>query len=417
MTSGRRTLARASAPLVRVTARPVAAVRRAGAAARPVLALVSPFGWAVLVATLACWAAGLALGWEELVVVAVVCTVALLGAVVFVLGRLRYEIGVDLADHRVVVGDRAFGRLLVTNAGARPALPATVELVVGRGVATFPVPRLAAGAAHEDVFRVPTSRRAVIPVGPVRSVRADPLGLLRREVVWDDAHQLVVHPRTVRLSGTSAGYIRDLEGRATSDLSQSDISFHALRDYVAGDDRRHVHWKSTARTGQLVVRQFEETRRSQLAVVLSTRADDFADAESFEMAVSVAGSLGRQALMESGALTLLTHAGTLAGTDRTRMLDDLSAVQTVATRLQLADVVRSAHASLRDASVVAFVVGSRPAPADLRAAAARLPADVRAIAVQCVPGETLARHTIADLVVLTLGTLDDLPRAMRRLND
>jgi hypothetical protein len=68
-----------------------------------------------------------------------------------------------------------------------------------------------------------------------------------------------------------------------------------------------------------------------------------------------------------------------------------------------------------DASVVALLVGSRVSPADLRAASARLPQDVRVIAVRCVPGETLARRSIAELVVLTVGALDELPSAMRRV--
>ncbi|WP_336707531.1 DUF58 domain-containing protein [Oerskovia sp. USHLN155] len=379
--------------------------------------VVSPFGWAVLVGLVAAWWTGLVFSWVELLAVAIVATVAMLGAVAFVRGTFRYSVQLDLGQRRVTVGDRAVGTLEVSNQSPRPLLPAVMELPVGAGVASFPVPRLRSGASHEEIFTIPTHRRSVIPVGPVRSVRADPLGLLRREVVWTNPEELFVHPRTKNLSGSSTGFLRDLEGRVTQDISNSDVSFHALRDYVPGDDRRHIHWKTTARTGQLMVRQFEETRRSHLAVVLSTRAEDYAHPDEFELAVSSCGSLGLQAIKEDRGLTVLVNDGSLRGDNRVRLLDDLARVETRSLRTSLVDLARVAGTSVTDASVVALVVGSAVSPTELRAASARLPQDVRVMAIQCVPGAKVSRHRIAELVVLTIGELGDLPLALRRLND
>jgi len=404
-------------PLAAGAGRALAPVRRALEPLEPVTSAVSPFGWVALVAAAASWWAGLLFSWLELLVVAVLLTVALLAAVVFVLGRFRYAVVLDLAQQRVTVGDRAVGRLDVKNDSARPLLPSVMELPVGQGMATFPVPRLRPGASHEEIFTVPTHRRSVISVGPVRSVRADPLGLLRREVVWTEPEELFVHPRVKNLAGSSTGFLKDLEGRVTTDISNSDVSFHALRDYVPGDDRRHIHWKTTARTGQLMVRQFEETRRSHLAVLLSTRAEDYARDEEFELAVSVCGSLGLQAIKEDRGVTVLVNDGSLRGDHRTRLLDDLARVETHDHRTSLVDVARVAGATITDASVVSFVVGSRVTPTELRAASARLPQDVRVMAIQCVPGASLSRHAIAELVVLTIGELAELPLALRRLND
>ena len=382
-----------------------------------VTSVVSPFGWAVLVGIVAAWWTGLVFSWVELLAVAIVATVAMLAAIAFVRGTFRYTVNLDLGQRRVTVGDRAVGTLEVSNQSQRPLLPAVMELPVGAGVASFPVPRLRTGASHEEIFTIPTHRRSVIPVGPVRSVRADPLGLLRREVVWTHPEELFVHPRTKNLSGSSTGFLRDLEGRVTQDISNSDVSFHALRDYVPGDDRRHIHWKTTARTGQLMVRQFEETRRSHLAVVLSTRAEDYAHPDEFELAVSSCGSLGLQAIKEDLGLTVLVNDGSLRGDNRVRLLDDLARVETRSLRTSLVDLARVAGTSVTDASVVALVVGSAVSPTELRAASARLPQDVRVMAIQCVPGSKVSRHRIAELVVLTIGELGDLPLALRRLND
>lgn len=390
---------------------------RAWARAAPVLGVVSPLGWGVLVLVAAAWVAALVLRWQEASFIAVTASVALLAAVAFVLGRLRYTVELDLAARRVVVGDRAVGRLTVRNDAPRPMLPAVMELRVGEGIATFPVPRLRSGAEHEELFAVPTHRRAVIPLGPVRSVRADPLGLLRRELVWTEPEELFVHPRTLPLSGSTTGLLHDLEGRVTPDISDSDVSFHALRAYVAGDDRRHIHWKSTARTGQLMVRQFEQTRRSRLAVILSTRAEDYGHPDEFELAVSVCGSLGLQAIREDGGLAVLVQEGRVRGDHRTRMLDDLTRLQLAPARTTLAEIARVASATVSDASVVAVVVGTMVTPTHLRAAAVRLPVDSRLVALRCAPGAQVTRGRVADMQVLTLGELADLPNALRRMHD
>ncbi|GAB2451781.1 DUF58 domain-containing protein [Xylanimonas ulmi] len=397
-----------------------AAVRGAAAAravAAPVTGAVSAYGLAAIAAAVVAWVCGFAYAWQEMAVVAVLLTMTLLAAVLFVLGRFRYTVELDLAQRRVTVGERAVGRLDVRNGSSRALLPSVMEVPVGQGAAAFPVPRLRPGASHEEIFTIPTRRRSVITVGPVRSVRADPLGLLRREVSWTAPQELFVHPQVTSLAGASTGFLRDLEGRATQDISDSDVSFHALRDYVPGDDRRHIHWKTTARTGQLMVRQFEETRRSQLAVLLSTRAEDYASDDEFELAVSVCGSLGLQAIKEDRGVTVLVSAGTLRGDHRTRLLDDLARVERTPTRTRLSDVARLAGATVTNASVVAFVVGSAVPPADLRAASARLPQDVHVMALQCAPGAAMSRHTVAELTVLTLGGLGELPLAMRRLAD
>lgn len=398
------------------------AVRRRASAVRewlrPLTEAFSGFGLAVLIMAVASWVAGFLLSWVELLIVAVLLTVTLIAASAFVLGKIRYTVVLDLAQRRVTVGDRAVGRLDVRNEARHPVLPSVMELPVGTGTAAFPVPRLRGGGSHEEIFTIPTRRRSVIVVGPVKSVRADPLGLLRREVTWTEPEELFVHPQVKNLMGSNTGFFKDLEGRVTQDISNSDVSFHALRDYVPGDDRRHIHWKSTARTGQIMVRQFEETRRSHLAVLLSTRAADYASEEEFELAVSVCGSLGLQAIREDRGVTVMVNdAGNLRGDNRTRLLDDLSRIELTSTKSTLADLARIAGTTINDASVMSFITGSLVTPAELRSASARLPAGVQVMAIQCVPGASLSRHAIAELGVLTLGKLGDLPLALRKMSE
>ncbi|MGY3127907.1 uncharacterized protein (DUF58 family) [Agrococcus sp. UYP33] len=379
----------------------------------PVLEPITGFGWAVLVGTIGTLVLGIALGWKELIVIGIAGALLLLAAIAFIIGRNRYRIELDLAYTRVVVGERALGRIEIHSASQKPLLPATIEVPVGRALASFHLPRMRPGDVHEDVFAIPTSRRTILQVGPVRSVRGDPVGLLRRQVKWTDPVELYVHPKTVQLDETAPGLIRDLEGITTRDLTNSDIAFHALRDYVAGDDRRYIHWKSSARTGQLMVRQFEQTRRSVLALGLSTAVDDYADPLEFETAISILGSVGLQAVRDETDLVVRTSRGTLPATTGKRLLDALSGVDWSPRHdrfLDLAATIAREHAG---ASVIMLHAGATVDPALVRRARTLLPAQARVIVFTVVKGAKPRLQPIGDVSLATLGSVSDLPRIMR----
>lgn len=386
----------------------------------PASRVVSPLGFAVAGTAVVLWVLGAVFGWLESTLGAAMGTLLLLIAVVFILGRSEYDVSLDLNRTRVAVGDRAVGAMVVKNPSKRSVFGTTMELPVGAAVAEFRVPRLAPGAEHEDLFTIPTKRRAVLDVGPVRSVRQDPFGLLRRQVRWSDEYELFVHPKTTALDGSSAGFIRDLEGMPTSDLSNSDVSFHALREYEAGDDRRHIHWKSSARTGELMVRQFEETRRSHLAIALSINLGEYGDdveqaPEDFELAVSVAASIGLQAATEQRKLSVLSQSGPIRTDTGRNMMDGLTRVESrIMPRRSVVDLARTTADTVPNASVVFIVTGAKTSARQLREASMHIPLGVRAIAIRCGHGLNAARNNIGDLTVLTLGNLDELGLMLRR---
>ncbi|WLQ08342.1 DUF58 domain-containing protein [Arthrobacter oryzae] len=386
--------------------------RRLLAARRAVLELVTVLGWQVLAGGLGFGIVGAILGWEETITAAAGVLALILIAAAFVAGRTSYGVVMDLARTRLEVGEMAVGSITVSNTSARPLLPAAIELPVGAGTASFAVPRLGIEDIHEDLFTIPTAVRSVITVGPVRSVRADPLRLLNRQVTLTDAVELFVHPRTVSLAGSAEGLIRDLEGLPTTNLSSADVSFHALRDYVPGDDRRHIHWKTTARTGKLMVRQFEETRRSHLAMALSTNLDEYSSAEDLELAISAAASIGKQAIREQREVSVLTQDGRLR-TDTARvLLDGMTRLAGATSRVSAADVARLTGDAVPNASVMFLLVGTAVTPGQLRIAAASAPPGVRCFAIRCQAGAALDRRAIGDLTVLTLGKLTELPRLL-----
>ena len=377
---------------------------------------LSGIGWGAGLLGLATAVAGVLLGWVELASAGAVGVVAVLVAVAMTWGRLPQAVRLDLADRRVRVGERAFGGVVVSAPGSRRTRAVRLELQVGAGRAELEVPALAPGEEHEELFAVPTDRRAVVTVGPVRAVRGDPLGLAVRHAVTTGSEELYVHPRVVMLTGANAGLLRDLEGGSTRDLSDMDLAFHALRDYVVGDDRRSIHWKSTARRGQLTVKQYEDTRRTQTAVALATDARDYKhghDDAELELAVSVVASLGVQVLAEEHPLEVLAGSGRVRTTARRPFLDDCSGIvcgpDGTASTLLGRRIAREAP----DVTLAFLVTGSVVPDADLRAAARHVPEGTRTLVVSCVPGVEVEVRTQRGLSLVRLGALDDLPRALR----
>lgn len=417
-------LADAVVAVVRVLATAGAALGRIGTR---VAAVVTPLGWVMLAVIPAAFVAGYALGWLELVVVAWAGVVLAVIAALYLIGRSPFQVELDLPHRRVVVGDPARGAVTLRNPTGRRVLGVKVEIPVGIGLAELAMPSLRGGTSFTQEFAIPTLRRGVIPVGPVRTVRADPIGLVRRELVWTEVQDLVVHPRTVGIPSTSTGLIRDLEGSPTRDLTSSDVAFHALREYQPGDERRYIHWKSTAKTGTYMVRQFEQTRRSHLVVALSLATSDFASEEEFELAVSVAGSLGVRAIRDGRTVSVVVSTITPEFAKRKtyavrelsthvpgRLLDDLAVVEVASAALGIRDVGRIAAEDNVGISVAFLVCGSLATPAELRAASQSFPVDVAVVAIVCDPDAVPGFRRVAGLSVLTVGYLDDLRIALAR---
>ncbi|WP_136709445.1 DUF58 domain-containing protein [Agromyces sp. H66] len=412
-----RTAGRSLAASARALGRVAGAPGRALAhRARPVTRVVSTTGRLVAGAGVASLATAWAFGWAEFVFLGVTLLAALVVSVPFVFGRMHFRVAVELQPSRVVAGERALGRLLVGNAGGGSTTPSRLELPVGAGLAEFVVPALPPGGEHEELFAVPTNRRAVIVAGPAESVRGDQLGLLRRTVRWTDPVELFVHPVTARLRPSAAGLVRDLEGEITKTITNSDISFHALRAYEPGDALRNVHWRTSARTGQLMVRQYEETRRSQLILVQPTESEHYASEEEFELAVSVLASIGVQVIRDATRLAVVTDGLRLRTATPTALLDDSSRIEpTRGAYTTVRDFVRDVTKRLPAPSVVIAVAGSRLPVADLRTVETLFGADTRTVAFRVELGAASRITRVGDTTVVTVGELSELPRLVRRV--
>lgn len=407
------------------------AARTTGRAARTAVAwvreTVTAAGMLVVIALVLCITAGLLFGWVEAWAVAAIALVLLIACVPFILGTHDYRIELTLDHDRVVAGAEIGATLDVRNNGEHLSLPGVVDVPVGEGLVEAHVPLLRPAAHHREQLTIAAHRRGVIDVGPMTITRGDPIGILRRELRWPDVQRIHVHPVTVRLPSTSAGLIRDLEGTPSSTLVDADLSFHAVREYVVGDSQRHVHWKSTAKTGKLMVRQYEESRYARIAIILDLDAESYETDDEFENTVSAAASLALQGVRDgrdvlfSVSNEIPEHSRadvlsirTLPTVTSKALLDATATIDAADRVMRLEAVTALTVQSYPDLSIGFLLTGSRMPLERLRHAAVKLPAAVEAVAVRSELGEQPTMRTARELAVMTLGALGDLPQMLAR---
>lgn len=144
------------------------------------------------------------------------------------------------------------------------------------------------GESHLETT-VSFPRRGLYGIGPVLASSTDPLGLLRFRRDYGLAAELLVYPEIYDLPGLpvrSGG-----EGGGGPRPMNRSEEFSGLRDYRPGDDRRFVHWKSVARTGKMVIKEFDPDAPRRFSVVLDLAAPHGFAARELEDAVSAAASV------------------------------------------------------------------------------------------------------------------------------
>jgi uncharacterized protein (DUF58 family) len=331
-------------------------------------------GWSLTGAAFGLAIGSYLLGTVEMLVVGL----AALALVLFATAWLRLPPPPSLAVSRRVHPDRLHvgseGRidLLVENLGTRstPLLAATDWFDEGRRAARFLVPPLAAGATARAAYRIPTRRRGRYRVGPLSISVTDPFGVARRSEPSAGEAELIVRPRVHDIvapvavgSRISADHEATSAKAVVSDLGDE---FVTLREYELGDDLRRVHWRSTARTGDLMIRQDEARWRSRAAVVLDVQPGAH-DEASFEVAVEAAASVTARLARLRRRVELVTSAGELLGTGGDPRHDVIDVLATVGPdeRDQLSAVFEQLRAHRRVDLVVAVL--GRVTPDVLRA--------------------------------------------------
>ncbi|MCH1883675.1 DUF58 domain-containing protein [Agrococcus sp. ARC_14] len=380
-----------------------------------VVRAITPWGWTLIAVVVVGLAIARTLGWTEALVAAVAAGVLVLAAVPWIVGERWARARIGLSAERVPVGADALA-LVEVSRPTRAATPSQVDLDVGDMEVVLEIPPIDVGGRVVRSVPLDTSRRGLRTIGPATILRTDPFGVLERRHRLTESRTLVVHPRVVRLPGGAGGIVRDLDGEAAAERTADDVSFHSLREYAPGDDRRLVHWRSSARYGSLLVRQFEPSRRADSLIVLSTAPDEY-DGDDFELALSLVGTLGLAAMSDRRKLRIVESPRTERGeahaidaASRDRLLDALAVIQ---PRQQLG-IAAAARASRRASpgSLAWLITGSTVSPRTLRTAANGMPAGVVSVVVRAAVGALPSRARLGDADVVTVGAIEDLSRGI-----
>lgn len=235
-----------------------------------------------------------------------------------VIGRGRTEITVarSIAPRRVTAGQPAHVDLAITNDGRRATGALLAEDLVPYALGTrsrFVLRGLSRHWERKVAYQVRSDVRGSFEIGPLMLRIADPFGLVELRRTFPGASTLVVTPRTVPLPRIPLGGGWSGAGEHRPQVfaagSAEDVS---VREYRRGDELRRIHWRSSAKVGELMVRREEQPWEARATVLLDDRLRVHRGhglASSFEAAVSAAASILTHLEGAGYAVRLVTSAG------------------------------------------------------------------------------------------------------------
>jgi uncharacterized protein (DUF58 family) len=319
-------------------------------------------------AALVLLAAGWRWGYPELVAIGTASLIACVTAAAVIAARPRLDVERTVEPDRVSAGESAVVGLDVRNAGRWRSVNArAVDAYSGTNVPTqrvaVPLSRLRPGQTAAAAYSIPAERRGVVDIGPLAVRKHDVLGLAATSGGFGGTARLWVHPRLWKLARTPDGLARSLEGTADK-VEHGSLTFHSLREYVIGDELRHVHWRTSARIGQLMVKEHVDTSLPTVVVAIDDRPESWTDGGDFEAACEAAYSVLTACFRAEYHAALVTASGqAITGAGRDAYGDVLAELQPEAADSLDAYIARLTTGRYGDTLV--WITGAEPPTARL----------------------------------------------------
>lgn len=304
-------------------------------------------GWALLGAGLAIVLLWYLLGDPELLLAGAFLSLVSGIAVLYVrYHRPRLSIGRRLGSTTVHNGDTTAVTLLLQNRGDRPLRNITLaDEVHGLGLASFEIAGLGAGQSASATYRVTCRPRGIYEVGPSTAAARDPLGLAELPATPGPVDRIVVYPTVEELNGfpMTRGQDPALNASRPEHSQRGGEDFYTLREYQRGDDLRRIHWPSSAKTEELMIRQLETPWQSRALVLLDVRSSAYESSDAFETAVSGCASVvthlvgsGFDADLWAGDANIIDASRYTAAMERMALVqpDPLIDITAVASRIR-----------------------------------------------------------------------------------
>ena len=284
---------------------------------REALAALTVRGRAFLAAGITTVVAAIVVGHSSVVRIGVLVAVLPLITAWWV-GRSRYRLSLvrTVTPQLVVAGQSATVELTVSNESRTPTgvllLEERLPYVLGTRP-RFVLEGLGHGWRRHATYQVRSELRGQFEIGPMSVRVTDPFGFVELGRTFHATSRLTVTPRTTPLPSIPLGGAwtgsGDNRPRAFATGSAEDVT---VREYRRGDDLRRVHWRSSARVGELMVRREEQPWQSRATVFLDNRGIAHRGqgaASSLEGAVSAAASIAIHLAHHGYTVRLVTASG------------------------------------------------------------------------------------------------------------
>jgi uncharacterized protein (DUF58 family) len=274
-----------------------------------------------------------------------VLAIALPLVVAWVIGRGRYRLSLrrTVAPEVVAAGQIARVQLTVGNDGLMPTGALLLEETLPYQLGSRPrfvIDRMRRGWGHTVDYQLRSDVRGSFAIGPMSVRLADPFGLVELDRTFTTTSRLLVTPRVEPLTPVALPGGQSTSGdarpRAFATGSAEDVT---VREYRRGDDLRRVHWRSSARIGELMVRREEQPWQARATILLDDRAcahRGAGAASSFEAAVTAAASLVSHLEQRGYAVRLATASGSV--TLDSAAIDRRAVIATMMERLAAAEL-------------------------------------------------------------------------------
>ncbi len=260
--------------------------------------------WQLALLTFVLWLMAISLGWKPFWILAWALTIAFGLSIVWLsLSTRGLKFSRSALGGRAQVGEKIEERLALENHSVVPKL--WVQVADGSSLPGHHAGYVSSVGAHQRIAwraRTVCRRRGRYTLGPVTATTGDPLGLFRRELALAPEHPLLVLPHVLPLSnfdlfpGTMPG-----RGRGSQRSLQATTNVVTVRNYVPGDALTRIHWPTTARLGQFMVKEFDLDPTIDVVLLLDLDRDIQAgegDSSTEEYGVTIAASLASYLLRQ-----------------------------------------------------------------------------------------------------------------------
>lgn len=287
------------------------------------------------------------LGEKDLIAVALLLAIVPIVGMLSVTGaRMRLAASREIYPPLASIGQQVHIGLTIDNLASSPSRMLLLEELVpyqAGGHRRFTLEHLAPGGRAPFSYALSIEQRGIYPIGPLRVHTSDPFGMATLQRTFSSTARITVTPPIVPLGSVVAagswGGNADHTRAAPRSVLRGEPDA-VVRQYNTGDDMRKIHWRASARAGELMVRREIQPRNTAATVLLDSRASAHrhtGDNSSFEWAVTAAASICSHLNQLGYHVTFATSRGEPVNTSIEHILTELAGVRTTTQRHLLTD--------------------------------------------------------------------------------